>query len=293
MQYKSLLSVQNEAAVDEMLKQKMTALSERVNFLEKKISTYPNISVYPSKNGKYYNWRLKTPRNRDNTAPEKKSYLKKSDKETLLKLITGSALHEMYGAEVKELNALIGWVRNHEKNMTTREKILMQDGPYLKYLAEDNEIGNMLGIQHIPDDVWEWADSEYRKSTNHPENLIHPTDKGDLVRSKAEALIADTLFKYKIPYRYECELVLGQNYYHPDFTVYSPMTDSVWYWEHLGTMDNVAYLGNNASRFAVYAENGILPSKNLIFTAESKRSPLTKAIVEDTIAKYFLPIRQQ
>lgn len=73
----------------------------------------------------------------------------------------------------------------------------------------------------------------------HAENLIHKTEKGHMVRSKSELVIANLLYREGITYDYEQlldgEKVLGR--LHPDFSFADAAGDRV-IWEHLGMMDD-------------------------------------------------------
>ena len=66
---------------------------------------------------------------------------------------------------------------------------------------------------------YEWMNEKYETNRKHPEKLIHVTKSGCVVRPKSEAMIADTLFEYDIPFRYECELSIGEVNLYPDFTI--------------------------------------------------------------------------
>ena len=70
------------------------------------------------------------------------------------------------------------------------------------------------------------------------EGLIHRTERGDLVRSKSELVIADKLHARSIDYAYEQHLVLskGRTRY-PDFTIADHARGVIFYWEHLGMLD--------------------------------------------------------
>ena len=59
------------------------------------------------------------------------------------------------------------------------------------------------------------------------------TDAGERVRSKSELLIANLLYRKKIPYKYECPLQIGNHTIYPDFTVLNVRKRKVLYWEHL------------------------------------------------------------
>jgi hypothetical protein len=76
----------------------------------------------------------------------------------------------------------------------------------------------------------------------HPENLIHRTATGELVRSKSEVIVADTLTRLGISYEYEEPLYAKDDpmdFRLPDFTV--RYEGETWYWEHLGMLTVPSY----------------------------------------------------
>ena len=113
----------------------------------------------------------------------------------------------------------------------------------------------------------------------------------ELVRSKSEALIADRLFDAGIPFRYEQQLFLGNQFamhcFYPDFTILNRRTHEVFYWEHLGMLGNSDYCRDNLNKLEMYAEYGILPGKNLILSFESEGKPLSTAYVSTMIEQYL------
>jgi len=66
------------------------------------------------------------------------------------------------------------------------------------------------------------------------EHLIHRTEKGHLVRSKSELVIANMLFQLGIPYEYErvCEGTTAPGRLRPDFSFVTADGDLI-IWEHL------------------------------------------------------------
>jgi len=67
----------------------------------------------------------------------------------------------------------------------------------------------------------------------HKLNRIYKTQKGDLVISKSEVIIANMLYTSKIEYTYEEKLYYDNNkYILPDFTI--KYNGKTYYWEHLG-----------------------------------------------------------
>lgn len=135
----------------------------------------------------------------------------------------------------------------------------------------------------------EWAQEPYEKNEGHPENLKFQTKKGDLVRSKSEVFIADSLYLRKIPYRYEAKLDLGEyGVFYPDFLVFHPRLLKLYYWEHFGMMDDEDYSHKAYRKLEIYTNNGIVPMDNLIVTFETRNNPLDPGTVEKIIREYFL-----
>jgi len=94
------------------------------------------------------------------------------------------------------------------------------------------------------------------------EGLIHRTERGDLVRSKSELVIADKMHARGIEYAYEQPLVLpdGRTRY-PDFTITDHARGVTFYWEHLGMLDDPGYRSRWERKREEYARNGVLPWK--------------------------------
>lgn len=128
----------------------------------------------------------------------------------------------------------------------------------------------------------------YDSNPKYPEQLTLKTSSGHFVRSKSEALIDMALFTHRIPFRYECALILGNDTFYPDFTIRHPKTGKTYYWEHFGLMDVPAYCKNVSSKLQHYSLNGIIPSIHLITTYETKENPLSPEVIEKIIEHYFL-----
>lgn len=145
-----------------------------------------------------------------------------------------------------------------------------------------------MKIFAIPKKFYSWMYDKYPRNSSYPENLIHKTYAGQMVRSKSEALIANALFLNKIPYRYENIIELNEISFAPDFTILHPKTEELYYWEHPGMMDYPAYVEKVFNKLKVYVNNGMIPSVNLILTYETRKNPLDIEIVEKTIEEYFV-----
>ena len=114
------------------------------------------------------------------------------------------------------------------------------------------------------------------------------TNRGERVRSKSELMIANALFKAKVPYRYEYPIAMkGGRVFHPDFLCLNPHDGREFIWEHFGLMDNAEYSQNAISKLSRYAENGWIPGKNFICTLESAAAPLSSRLVERIVKANF------
>ncbi len=72
--------------------------------------------------------------------------------------------------------------------------------------------------------------------------LIHTTTRGDVVRSKSEALIAELLHARRIEYAYERKLTFDDgSFRYPDFTIEDDDLGRTIYWEHLGMLNDSVY----------------------------------------------------
>ncbi|MGN0427366.1 MAG: hypothetical protein ACI4F0_06165 [Agathobacter sp.] len=134
-----------------------------------------------------------------------------------------------------------------------------------------------------------WEAAEYENWNQYEENLLFQTNKGELVRSKSEKILADKFGIMNVPYLYEKPLVLGKNVVlHPDFTLLNVERRTEYYWEHFGMMEQEDYCKKALQKLELYAMNGIFPGKNLIITMESKTNPLNMQVVEKQIEEFLL-----
>lgn len=140
--------------------------------------------------------------------------------------------------------------------------------------------------------------SEY-KPLAMPDDKIYPSEKagfldewqektlrGEYVRSRAEALIADRLFYMNIPYRYEMALNINGITIHPDFTIINPLNGQYVYVEFLG-LDTPEYNESWQRKYNLYKSAGLHHAGHLIVITNQQRKDadliFTKAF---TIERY-------
>ena len=115
------------------------------------------------------------------------------------------------------------------------------------------------------------------------------TRRGEDVRSKSEKIIADELFMSGVPYKYECPLQLRgfDRPIYPDFTVLNKRTGKVYFWEHLGMIDEPDYYSGVQWRLDLYAQNGIYIGDRILLTYETNYRSLNTSVIEFYIKEYL------
>lgn len=109
------------------------------------------------------------------------------------------------------------------------------------------------------------------------------------VRSKSEVIIADTLKRYNVPYRYEFPFELKNgDIYHPDFLCLNIRTRQEFIWEHFGMMDTPDYLERTVRKLKVFSKNQIIVGRNLIITMETAKNSLSTYQVQKYIEEFLL-----
>jgi len=129
----------------------------------------------------------------------------------------------------------------------------------------------------MTDDLYarEWQTRTFKSNPYMTEKKIYDTKRGEKVRSKSEAIIADHLFELGIPYHYEKPLRLQQGIIrYPDFTLLKRRTREEIYLEHFGLLENEDYRSDSLRKLDEYRRNGIYIGKNLLFTYETQDNPL-------------------
>jgi hypothetical protein len=143
-----------------------------------------------------------------------------------------------------------------------RRLVVLHQGPLVEYRRfagdEQSEIARRmtnLFADPLPREVNIGAQHRFLE-----EGLIHRTERGDLVRSKSEVIIADKLSARGVEYAYERPLPLPKGRVrYPDFTITDHARGVTFFWEHLGMLDNPGYMERWQRKLNEYLEAGIKP----------------------------------
>lgn len=133
-----------------------------------------------------------------------------------------------------------------------------------------------------------WLAVKYNHKSFEQTTTALFTSKGERVRSKSEVIIADTLARLDIPYRYEFPIRFKNYTVHPDFYCLNLRTRRELVWEHFGMMDDPVYAQNAVSKIQDYQKNGFFSGKNLITTFETKNTPVNTKQIEQIARECLL-----
>lgn len=248
------------------------ALQKQINMLLARKAELPKGKLICIRTGKYYKWYQ--------YYEGKRIYISKKNKELAEALAEKTYIICLLEDLIVKLNALDSYLEGYAEGPGKAEQFLLDHPEHQRLLTS-------YFSKKAPQ-ILEWMRASYPTNPYHPEQLVHKTAAGHMVRSKSESMIVMMLQKYKIPYRYECELKLGNQTVYPDFMIMHPKTGEIYYWEHFGCMDDPEYVKKTVHKIQLYSLNGILPSVHLITTYENKKYPLSSEMIEDIIKYYFL-----
>lgn len=255
-------------SIIELVKRTKQQSEKELKRLEERKPSFPEGELFCCKNGSHYKW-YKNGRN----------YIKKKDREVAVRL----AKKKYYECRCDDLKREIAACNSYLKENNMEESLVQR-------LLNNKEYSNLLGFRPDATDerIKQWLEKEEVKNTKYPESLTVKGTNGKMLRSKSELVIDMLLFQYKIPFKYEAPLVINGSLFFPDFTIMHPKTGKLYYWEHLGKMDDIGYAKKQFTKLAIYAENGIIVSDNLILTFETKDRVIDQNEVERIIKEVFL-----
>lgn len=136
-----------------------------------------------------------------------------------------------------------------------------------------------------------WAADQSKQYFFDPKVHKHETISGIMVRSKSEALIANMLTYYGIPFYYEKPFDKtapdGRKYF-PDFTIILP-TGEVILWEHFGLLDDLNYCIHNAEKLNFYQSHNYMIGINLLITQDDCNGGCSSMHIDKLIRESLLP----
>ena len=183
----------------------------------------------------------------------------------------------------KYIKELLKNIENEIKKLERIQRLDVSDSIISTYESLNPGVKKLINPINVDDETFikMWMTENYDGLEFDPrDQSSFYSDKGERMRSKSEVIIANTLNRMKIPYKYErpVKRVNGELLF-PDFTVLDVKKRKVKYWEHLGKMDDMVYVTRNLWKLDEYRKIDIRLGLNLILTYESSLNPLgTKEI---------------
>jgi hypothetical protein len=213
---------------------------------------------------------------------KKKSYVKHEDLKQYVKLMQRD-YELIVNRQLKHKSKLLDKIIKQSYELENDDII----GIYEKMPSLKKELIAPL-IETDEQFVTKWMELHPGQQNTFPEDGIYKTNRGEMVRSKSEKIIADALEKHNIQYQYEPLLELGYVTVHPDFVVLNMRTKQTLYWEHLGLVSDMEYATKNFVKLQNYEKSGYLLGRDLITTMESVDVPLDIKLVEEKIKEHLL-----
>ncbi|MDD6038331.1 MAG: hypothetical protein PUD20_06010 [bacterium] len=207
----------------------------------------------------------------DETSVYIKHYISKKDEELAKTLAQKGYYTKVKPVLEKNLHALEELVNTYDKDAIDRVYDTLID-------ARKNLV-NPIKVS-AKEQLRRWNEECYEPYQKYPENLRYETEKGEMVRSKSEVIIANILYQHRkdLLYKYErpLEVMMGGRVQiiHPDFTILNLHTGNIGYWEHAGRMDDARYVNEFVQKMNAYIENEIIPGEDVIVTYETMNHPL-------------------
>lgn len=251
---------------------RLEQLKQILNIKEMELRKAPKGKIHVVNSGKRIQYYLRT-----DSKDKSGKYMSKKDTKQIRDYLQKAYDEKIIKCVYREIDILEKFVNQYKKSCT---KIRQTYATYPEVMK-----GLVIPIDYSDEDyINKWQTVPFTKNPYISKNVEYKTERGEIVRSKSELNIANTLSKYHIPYKYECPVTLknGGTVY-PDFTILAMKSRKEIYWEHRGMMDDREYLKNTVKKMKQYTKNNIIVGINLILTEESLESPLGTDEIEAVI----------
>lgn len=276
MRRKNLYSGEDSDELIAQLKARRNFLKEKIAYIEKWKNAHPhNYPLCIKKRGNSFAYYIVKDSNQ--------VYISQNEKKCICQYAQNSYYAKVLASACSEYNKINTILQYYPKlpaekiyeNLSDNRKDLVNSIT----LTDENVIANFYALTQKNDKV---------NSSYHPEGLTQKTARGEMVRSKSEQLIANSLYYANVPYIYEQRLEKNGINCLPDFTVQNVRERKIKYWEHLGRMDEPTYAEGTVKKINNYISAGFLPGDTLIITIETARNPLDASIINSIIENYCL-----
>ena len=140
----------------------------------------------------------------------------------------------------------------------------------------------------------EWRDKglaeriKYDDDRPFKDALVLRTASGELVRTRGEIIIADTLDSYGLTYVYEWPKMISGTLRWPDFTVLHPKTKEEITIEYMGRYDDPGYREKNNPRMEEFFSEGYILGQNLLVFMDDADGIIDSNKIHRIIRAFFV-----
>ncbi len=177
-----------------------------------------------------------------------------------------------------------------------------------QYNEITNEIGELQGMIKDRNDICRISSVNKRRNEPQPmgkdffEDLKKKQDtntfpkppdaiehNGILLRTKGEKILAEHFDRLGLEYVYEPGFLIdGHEFIYPDFAIYLPEIDKVFFLEYMGALGRNNYLYKAGERFKMYLSYGYVPGRDIIYICENDINRLDMETVDSMIASLVI-----
>lgn len=269
--------------VDE-LKELQKDLKEQIELIQNQIEDSPEGRIEIQKRQEKNRMYLISPdKNGKQTRLYKtKRYLKESELALAEKLMAKNYYQSLLPILQEELKRTEAFLEYYRKNLKRKEKMFDALAPERKKVI-DNVFASGDYLSKI------WLNQPYQTKGIAEGERSFESENGDKVRSKSELIISNALSHNHIPFKYEYPLLIKEKgiVLYPDFTLLNVRKRKIYYWEHLGMLDDPEYLNAAIKRLHLLEESGLMIGKKLLVTYEDSKHPLDISLVNKYIKEYL------
>lgn len=259
------------------LQQRAEYLEKLINDFKKSISKYPKGNLRITKKKHSVQYYLV-----NDEYPVKGQYIKAEDRSKAEKLAQRDYLERLLKSAQNELQATRRYIKGIQE--TRPEDVFDNLNSYRQEIVEPLIISDSEYVKR-------WLQEQYEGNPYKPEEKIYDTNKGEKVRSKSEAFLANMYYEMGIPYRYEYPVVMSNGKVkYPDFTILKMPERKLIYHEHMGCLEEEEYRQHNLIKLNDYFKSGIYVGENLIVTFETSYVPLNISDVRKMINRIICPL---
>lgn len=121
-----------------------------------------------------------------------------------------------------------------------------------------------------------------------PQDLVLQTASGEMVRTRGEVIIANTLDSFGLSYVYEWPKIVAGILRWPDFTVLHPKTKEEITIEYMGRYDDPGYREKNNPRLEEFFSEGYILGQNLLIFMDDANGIINSKKINNAIKAYFI-----